>query len=35
VSTDKIGIVAMRCARLLSAYWRMTGERPDRSGRVV
>jgi hypothetical protein len=33
VSTDRIAIVAMRCARLLSAYWRVSGQRPDRSGR--
>ncbi|MGZ6639487.1 MAG: DUF429 domain-containing protein [Solirubrobacteraceae bacterium] len=32
VSTDKIGVVAMRCARLLSAYWRGSGLSPDRSG---
>lgn len=32
VSTDKIGVVAMRCARLLAAHWRTTGQPPDRSG---
>jgi hypothetical protein len=32
VSTDKIAVVAMRCARLLTAYWQTTGEAPDRSG---
>jgi Protein of unknown function (DUF429) len=32
VASDKIASVAMRCARLQSAYWEATGERPDRSG---
>ena len=32
VSTDKIGVVAMRCARLLAAYWQAIGQLPDRSG---
>ena len=32
VSTDRIGVVAMRCARLLAAYWRSAGQSPDRSG---
>jgi hypothetical protein len=32
VSTDKIGVVAMRCARRLSAHWRATATVPDRSG---
>jgi predicted nuclease with RNAse H fold len=32
VSTDKIGVVAMRCARLLAAYWQASGQPPDRSG---
>jgi hypothetical protein len=32
VSTDRIGVVAMRCARLLAKYWAVTGETPDRSG---
>jgi predicted nuclease with RNAse H fold len=32
VSTDKIGVVALRCARLLAAYGQTTGEQPDRSG---
>jgi predicted nuclease with RNAse H fold len=32
VSTDKIGVVAMRCARILSAHWRVIGRPPDRSG---
>jgi hypothetical protein len=33
VSTDRIGIVALRCARLLASYWAATGETPDRAGR--
>jgi predicted nuclease with RNAse H fold len=32
VSTDKIGVVAMRCARVLAAHWQASGEPPDRSG---
>lgn len=32
VSTDKIGAVAMRCARLLDAYWQRQAAPPDRSG---
>jgi hypothetical protein len=32
VSTDKIGAVTMRCARVLNAYWEQLGESPDRSG---
>lgn len=32
VSTDKIGVVAMRCARLPAAYWQASGQPPDRSG---
>lgn len=32
VSTDKIGVVAMRCARLLAAHWYAAGQPPDRSG---
>jgi hypothetical protein len=32
VASDKIASVAMRCARLQSAYWEATGARPDRSG---
>ncbi len=32
VTTDKIGVVAMRCARLLAAHWQGTGKRPDRAG---
>jgi predicted nuclease with RNAse H fold len=34
VSTDRIGVVAMRCARLLAAHWRTTGLAPDRSGKA-
>jgi predicted nuclease with RNAse H fold len=33
VSSDKIAVVAMRCARLLAAFWADTGAPPDRSGR--
>lgn len=32
VSTDKIGVVAMRCARLLAAYWAQSAEPADRAG---
>jgi predicted nuclease with RNAse H fold len=32
VSTDKIGVVAMRCARLLAAHWQATCQPPDRAG---
>jgi predicted nuclease with RNAse H fold len=32
VSTDKIGIVAMRAARLLAAHWEATSQPADRSG---
>jgi Protein of unknown function (DUF429) len=32
VSTDRIGVVAMRCARLLAAYWQSVNEPADRSG---
>jgi hypothetical protein len=32
VSTDRIGVVALRCARLLADYWSTSGETPDRSG---
>ena len=32
VSTDKIGVVAMRCARILAAYWSATSKPSDRSG---
>jgi uncharacterized protein DUF429 len=32
VSTDKIGVVAMRCARILAAHWQASGEPPGRSG---
>jgi predicted nuclease with RNAse H fold len=32
VSTDKIGLVAMRCVRLLDLHRQATGEQPDRSG---
>lgn len=32
VSTDRIGVVALRCARLLADYWATSGETPDRSG---
>ncbi len=32
VSTDRIGVVAMRCARLLAAHWQATSQPPDRSG---
>ncbi|MFL5861462.1 MAG: DUF429 domain-containing protein [Solirubrobacteraceae bacterium] len=31
VSTDKIGVVAMRCARLLAAHWAQTSEPADRA----
>ena len=32
VSTDKIAVVAMRCARLLAAHWEAGDELPDRTG---
>ena len=32
VSTDKIAVVAMRCARLLASVWDQTGAPADRSG---
>lgn len=32
VSTDKIGVVAMRAARILAAHWQATATPPDRSG---
>ncbi len=37
VSTDKIGVVALRCAKLLAHHWGASGEPPDRtgSGRIV
>ena len=33
VSTDRIGVVALRCARLLGSYWAASSEAPDRGGR--
>jgi hypothetical protein len=32
VSTDEIGVMAMRCAWLLARDWAATGQQPDRSG---
>jgi predicted nuclease with RNAse H fold len=32
VSTDKIGVVAMRAARILAAHWQASAAPPDRSG---